>query len=72
MLILTRRPGESIKIGDDITLVVKEVNGREVRLAFEAPPHVKVWRQEIYVRIQKERGQVDQEIGQHMRKLAGR
>lgn len=72
MLILTRRPGESIKIGDDITVTVREVKGREVRIAFEAPPHVKVWREEIYRRIQQERGQVDQEIGQRMKKLAGR
>ena len=52
MLILTRRPGESVKIGDDITVTVLGVRGNQLRLGFSAPRHVAVHRQEVYARIQ--------------------
>jgi len=52
MLILTRRPGESVKIGDDITVTVLGVRGNQLRLGFSAPRHVAVHRKEVYVRIQ--------------------
>ena len=52
MLILTRRPGESVKIGDDITVTVLGVRGNQLRLGFSAPRHVAVHRHEVYVRIQ--------------------
>ena len=55
MLILTRRPGESVKIGDDITVTVLGVRGNQLRLGFSAPRHVAVHRQEVYVRIQSAR-----------------
>jgi len=48
MLILTRRPGQRIRIGDDVVVIVQAVVGRTVRLGFEAPPDVKVWREEIW------------------------
>ena len=54
MLILTRRIGESILIGDDITVVVIEVKGSQVRLGVEAPKGVAIDRQEI--RLRKEAG----------------
>ena len=54
MLILTRKLGESITIGDDIRVSVLGVRGRQVRLGIEAPLKVVVHREEIYVRIQKE------------------
>lgn len=47
MLILTRKPRESIIIGDDIKITVTEVNGRQVRLAIHAPRHIRVDREEI-------------------------
>jgi carbon storage regulator len=47
MLVLTRQPGESIIIGDDITLVVVSVRGRDVRLGIDAPESVSVLRQEL-------------------------
>jgi carbon storage regulator len=51
MLILTRRPGESVKIGDEITITVLGVRGNQLRLGFSAPEHVTVHRQEVYERI---------------------
>lgn len=48
MLSLARRPGQKIRIGDDIVLVVREIRGRQVKIGIEAPPHVRVLRQEIY------------------------
>jgi carbon storage regulator len=47
MLILTRRPGESVKIGDDITITVLGIRGNQLRLGFTAPQHVAVHREEI-------------------------
>jgi carbon storage regulator len=52
MLILTRRPGESVKIGDDITVTVLGVRGNQLRLGFSAPQNVAVHREEVYERIQ--------------------
>nr|MBN2276234.1 carbon storage regulator CsrA [candidate division Zixibacteria bacterium] len=54
MLILTRKLGESITIGDDIKVTVLGVFGRQVRIGIEAPSKVVVHREEIYVKIQKE------------------
>jgi carbon storage regulator len=64
MLILTRRPGESVKIGDDITITVLGVRGNQLRLGFTAPQNVAVHREEVYVRIQSERlANVSQTMG---------
>lgn len=55
MLILTRRIGEQFRIGDDITIMVLEVQGTQVRLGITAPREVEVHREEIYQRIRQER-----------------
>ena len=55
MLILTRRPGESIKIGDDITVTVLAIRGNQLRLGFTAPQNIAVHREEVYQRIQAEK-----------------
>jgi carbon storage regulator len=52
MLILSRRPGESVKIGDEVTVTVLDVRGSHVRLGFTAPPNVAVHREEVFERIQ--------------------
>jgi len=48
MLSLARRPGQKIRIGEDIVVVVREVRGRQVKLGIEAPENVRVLREEIY------------------------
>ena len=53
MLTLTRKMGESICIGDDIKVVVKEVKGKQVRLGIVAPREIYVCREELYERIHK-------------------
>ena len=52
MLILTRRVGETLMIGDDVTVTVLEVKGNQVRVGVNAPREVAVHREEIYDRIQ--------------------
>jgi carbon storage regulator len=54
MLVLTRKAGESITIGDDIRVYIQEVRGNQVKIGIQAPPHVAVPREEIYLRIQEE------------------
>jgi len=60
MLILTRRVGETLVVGDDVTVTVLGVKGNQVRLGVNAPKDVSVHREEIYQRIQQEKGQGNQ------------
>ena len=62
MLILTRRVGETLMVGDDVTVTVLGVKGNQVRLGVNAPKEVAVHTEEIYLRIQNEKTS-DSEIG---------
>tara|TARA_E500000331_G_C17184468_1_gene682036 strand:- start:56 stop:235 length:180 start_codon:yes stop_codon:yes gene_type:complete len=55
MLILTRRPGESLRIDDNKTITVLGVKGNQVRIGISAPQNVDVHREEIYEKIQNEK-----------------
>lgn len=57
MLALTRKPGQQVVIGDDIFINVVEVQGDNVRIAIDAPRHVKIYRGEIYRAIVEENKQ---------------
>ena len=54
MLILTRKSGESITIGDDVKITVIEVKGKQVRIGIDAPRNYIIHREEVYIRIQAE------------------
>jgi carbon storage regulator len=62
MLILTRRVGEALKIGDDVTITVLSVRGHQVRIGIDAPKDVGVHREEIYAKIHGEEPQLDKQV----------
>ena len=62
MLILTRRVGETLMIGDDVTVTVLGVKGNQVRIGIDAPRDVAVHREEIYERIQREKEGGDEAV----------
>lgn len=65
MLILTRKVGESIAIGDDIQIHVVDIRGTQVKLGILAPKEVEIYREEVYLKIQEENrlaAQVSKEV----------
>jgi carbon storage regulator len=63
MLILTRRIGETLMIGDEVTVTVLGVKGNQVRLGVNAPKDVAVHREEIYDKINQQNGTQDNDSG---------
>ena len=64
MLVLTRKVGESITIGDDVKIIVMQIKGKQVRLGIKASPQTIVHREEVYQRIQEENRQASMaEVG---------
>ncbi len=61
MLILTRRAGETVMVGSDVTITVLGVKGNQVRIGINAPKDIAVHREEIYERIQNEKSAKDAE-----------
>jgi carbon storage regulator len=58
MLVLTRKSNQSIMIGDDIEVSVLSIMGEKVRIGIQAPRDIPVFRKEVYLEIQEERGKV--------------
>jgi len=54
MLVLSRKPGESVTIGDEVRITVLSISGKQVRIGIEAPSDIAVHREEIYNKIAKE------------------
>ena len=54
MLILTRKPGESLYIGDDVKVTIVEIKGHQIRVGIEAPKEYRIYREEIYLAILEE------------------
>ena len=75
MLVLTRKSNQSIMIGDDIEVSVLSVMGEKVRIGIQAPRDIPVFRKEVYLEIQEERGRelagtdVREEVDTALRKL---
>lgn len=57
MLVLTRRTGQSVYIGDEVKITLVEIKGNQVRIGVDAPPHVRIYREEIYLQILDENRQ---------------
>ena len=60
MLVLTRKPGEGIIVGDDILITIVELKGGGVRIGIDAPREIKVHRQEVFDRIKQENQEATQ------------
>jgi len=71
MLILTRKLGESITIGDDIKITFLETKGKQVRIGIDAPPHIVVHREEIYNLIREQNIQAANVAGIEKETLPG-
>jgi carbon storage regulator len=72
MLVLTRKPGQSIMIGDGVEVQVLSVAGEKVRLGITAPREVAIFRNEVYERIENENGRADDVANEALERLASK
>ena len=70
MLILTRRVGESLRIGDEVSVTVLGIKGSQVRIGVNAPRSVSVHREEVYDRINEEKSKNSEDIQKNPEKSA--
>jgi carbon storage regulator len=70
MLILTRKLGENIRIGDKVKITVLDIKGGQVKLGIDAPPHIAVHREEIYERIRDENQRANHTSPRVLREVA--
>jgi len=71
MLILTRKPGESLYIGDEIKVTIVEIKGNQIRVGIEAPVNLRIYREEIYVQILEENVKAAESSGVPVEGLEG-
>lgn len=69
MLILTRKSGEGIRIGDDIRVVILEIKGNQIRIGIEAPQNTQVHRDEVYEKIKMENIKASEATTEYLQKL---
>ena len=72
MLVLTRKLGENIRIGDNVKVTVLELKGGQVKLGIEAPPDIPIHREEIFNRIQQENRKAVNIMTSRLKNLATR
>lgn len=51
MLILSRRPGESVHVGDDIKITILSIKGQQIKIGLDVPEHMPVYREELYAKV---------------------
>lgn len=71
MLVLTRKVGECIAIGDDIKIIVMQIKGKQVRLGIKASPETIIHREEIYQKIQRENKMASKSDVESLKELTG-
>lgn len=69
MLILTRRSGEGVRIGEDVRIVILEIKGNQVKIGIEAPEDTQVHRDEVYERIKTENIEASTATTEHLQRL---
>lgn len=70
MLVLTRRLGESINIGENVKITVVDIDGKQVKIGIEAPRDISIFREEVYERIKKENLKASEATSDDVKKAA--